>query len=285
MRNLTIFLLLVCSGPGVAWSQIRAFDNSKAILPWIYNPSVDFPQEFQVYLGYDGRGNNSFLPQSYVAGFRMPVLAGKGGKGSASVMGVQMLHTSQDRFRNAMIQTSFAHRISLSEKFKLAFALSAGVANMRYQYNDLVYFDQQDPLLDNGDNFFSMHLNAGISLVMDEIFFLNLAAPALIKDHRTNVREVIFRAGCIYPLNEDINIIPAANFDTFNSSLIFGGDVRIEWRKMISLLAGADRYKYHGGVLLNVTQFSFGYTYGQNFTEGFDYVPSHQISVFSNIPF
>src|SRR5687768_166041 len=94
MRNFTLLLLLFCSGS--TFCQIRPFDNSKAIMPWIYNPAMNFTKNFQAYIGYDGRGNSSFMPQSVVAGFRMPTHHGRRDrhKGAPTMIGVQLLTTS-----------------------------------------------------------------------------------------------------------------------------------------------------------------------------------------------
>ncbi|MGC1244215.1 MAG: type IX secretion system membrane protein PorP/SprF [Chryseosolibacter sp.] len=284
MRNFFIILLLLASG--TAYSQIRAFDNSKAVLPWLYNPAASLSHDFQAYIGYDGRGNGNFMPQSVVAGLRMPVQGGKRfrHKGPSSMMGVQLLNTSHDLLKSSTINASFAHEIPVSREVTVAMGVGAGIFNMRYNYDALVYMDQQDPLLNNGENFFNIHLNAGFSLVMKEKFFVHLAAPYLIKDERANIKEVVFRMGYSFPLNADLSLIAAGSLDTYNHNLIYGGDIRAEWRKMISLMAGADRYKYHGGILLDIKPFSLGYTYGLNFKDVIDYVPAHQIAVFSNIP-
>ena len=83
-----------------------------------------------------------------------------------------------------------------------------------------------------------------------------------------------------------MRLISSANLDTYNNNnMIFGADVRAEWRQMISLLAGADRYKYHAGLLFDVKQFKLGYTYGQNYNNMLNHITSHQICVLSHIPY
>lgn len=284
MKNVLIIVLLLTSS--VANAQIRAFDNSKSVLPWIYNPAADLSHDFQAYIGYDGRGSGNFMPQSVVAGLRMPVQGGKRlrNRGPSSMMGVQLLNTSHDLLKSSTINASFAHEIPLSREVRVAMGVGAGIFNMRYNYDALVYMDQQDPLLNSGENFFNIHLNAGFSLVMQDRFFIQLAAPYLIKDQRANIKEIIFRMGYVFPLNADLNLITAASLDTYNHNVIYGGEIRAEWRKMVSFMAGADRYKYHGGILLDIKPFSLGYTYGLNFKDVMDYVPAHQLSVFTNIP-
>lgn len=283
MKNVLLILLLF--GTGASYCQIRPFDNSKAILPWIYNPAASFADGLQAYIGYDGRGNGNFLPQSVVAGLRMPVLAGRRSRREPTTMvGVQLLNTTQDLLKASTINATFAHQVSLTRSIKVALGLGAGVYNMRYNFEALEYMDANDPLLNSGKNFFNMHLNAGAALVVEDKFFVNLALPYLVKDNRANLTEIIFRAGYSFPLNPDLVLIAAANLDTYNRNLIFGGDLRAEWRKMVSFMAGADRYKYHGGILLDIKPFSLGYTYGLNFSNSIDHVPSHQISVFSNLP-
>ena len=66
--------------------------------------------------------------------------------------------------------------------------------------------------------------------------------------------------------------------------MIFGGDLQMEYRKVFSVLAGADRYKFSWGVKLDVKPFAVGYTYSMNFSQWIDHVPSHQISVLCDIP-
>ena len=283
MKKFLFILLLAASLH--SYAQIRPFDNSKPILPWIYNPAADLSHDFQAYLAYDGRGSGNFMPQSVVAGLRMPMQGAKRFRrhGPSSMMGVQLLNTSQDLVRSSTIQASFSHEIPLTRKTKVALGLGAGVFNMRYDDDNLVYMDAHDPLLNNNGSIFNMHLNAGVSLVVEEKFFAQVAAPYLIKDERVNWNEVIVRVGYSLPLNADVTLIAAGNLDTYNRNLIYGADLRAEWRKMISVLAGADRYKFHGGLLLDIKPFSLGYTYAMNYHTSFDHIPTHQISVLSTL--
>lgn len=284
MRNLIILLLIL--GSCIAKAQIRAFDNSKSVMPWLYNPAASFSKDFQAYIAYDGRGNSSFMPQSIVAGLRMPVMHGKRymHRNPTTMIGVQLLNTNQDMLKSSTINASFAHQIEMNKTTKLALGLGAGIFNMRYNYGDLVYLDQQDPLLGNGENFFNIHLNAGISFVLEDRFMATLAAPYLLKDGRANINEIILRLSYNFTVNPDFNLITSANLDTYNKNMIYGGDVRAEWRKIISVLAGADRYKYHAGLLLDIKPICIGYTYGQNFNPELGNVASHQITIFSHIP-
>lgn len=281
-KHLTILLLLAsCS----AYPQIRPFDNSKAILPWLYNPAANLSQEFQAYAGYDGRGSGNFMPQSVIAGMRIPVQGAKQFKnrGPATMMGIQLLSTSQNLVKSSTINATFGHEIPITRDMRMAMGLGGGIFNMRYNHDALVYMDQQDPLLNEGQDIFNIHLNAGVSFVITDKFFFQVAAPYLVKDKKANLGEVIVRTGYSFPLNEQFVLIAAASLDTYNHDLIYGGDLRVEWRKLISFMVGADRNKYHGGILLDIKPFSLGYAYGQNYRAINDYVPAHQISVFTNI--
>lgn len=280
-KNITIILLLLSS---LAMAQIRPFDNSKAILPWMYNPAVNFTKDFQVYLGYDGRGNSSFMPQSVVAGLRMPVIHGKGtSRNPHTMIGIQVLNTKQDLLKQSTINATFAHQIDINKSTRLAMGMGAGVFNMNYNLDDLEYLDQQDPLLNNAGSFFNVHLNAGVALTLGDKLFINVAAPYLVKDGRANFEEIILRTSYVFAVNKDLNVIPSLNLDTYNKNMIYGGDVRLEWRKLISVLAGADRFKYHGGILLDIKPVCIGYTYGQNFDAELGNIVSHQISIYSHI--
>jgi hypothetical protein len=279
-KNITTLLLLLSS---MAMAQIRPFDNSKAILPWLYNPAVNFTKDFQVYVGYDGRGSSSFTPQSVVAGLRMPVVHGKGSRSPHTMIGVQVLNTKQDLLKQSTINATFSHQIDINKTTRLSLGMGAGIFSMNYNLDDLVYIDQQDPLLNNAGSFYNVHLNAGAALVLADKFFVNLAAPYLLKDSRANFEEIILRMSYLFPLGQDVKIIPSLNLDTYNKNMIYGGDLKVEWRKVISVLAGADRFKYHGGILLDVKPVCIGYTYGQNFDSQLGNIASHQISVYSHI--
>jgi hypothetical protein len=285
MKNFIILLLL--TGSGAAYAQIRAFDNSKAIMPWIYNPAMNFTKDFQAYVGYDGRGNSSFMPQSIVAGFRMPTHHGRRDrhKGPPTMIGVQLMTTSQDIVKSSTLSANFAHQIPFSADVHLAIGMGAGIFNMKYSRDKLVYIDQPDPLLGNGENLFNVHLNAGACLLVKDYLVVSLAAPDLMKDHATNFKEIIFRASYSAQLAQEFKLITSVNLDTYNHSMIVGGDVRAEMKKMFSILAGADSNKFYGGILLDIKPLSFGYTYGQNYSRELNTVASHQLSVFSNIPF
>lgn len=279
-KIVTIFLLLASP---VVMAQIRAFDNSKAILPWLYNPAVNFTRDFQAYIGYDGRGNSSFMPQSVVAGLRMPVVHGnKSRRNPHTMIGVQILDTKQDLLRQTTISAAFAHQIDINKTTKVALGMGAGIFSMTNDTDQLVYLDH-DPLLRNAGSFYNVHLNAGAALVLDDKFFVNLAAPYLVKDGRANFQEIIFRMSYVFPVNPDVNVIPAFNLDTYNKNMIYGADLRVEWRKIISVLAGADRFKYHAGMLFDIKPVCIGYTYGQNFDSQLGNIASHQISVYSHI--
>jgi hypothetical protein len=272
---------------GASNAQIRAFDNSRSLMPWLYNPAATFIKDFQAYVGYDGRGNSGVTPQSLVAGIRMPTQHGRryAHKNPATMIGIQFLNTTQDLLSQSTMSASFAHQVNLSPDMRLAVGIGAGIYNMKYAINELVYLDQNDPLLANGGSFFNMHLNAGVSFVYMDKLKINLAAPYLLKDHRANIGEIIFRASYPFEFNPDFKLIVAANFDTYNKNTIVGGDVKAEFKKVFSLLAGGDNYKFFGGLEIDVKHFSLGYTYGQNFSTELDRLVAHQISIFSAIPF
>ncbi len=295
--NKIITILLLCSAlPGIA--QFRAFDNSKAILPWIYNPTATFIADYQAYIGYDGRGTSSFTPQSIVAGLRVPLfqkrIKAPKGRGrtrrdarklASGVMAVQLLNTKQDIYSSTTINISYAHRVAINNRLTMALGLGMGVFNMNYNYNSLVFIDQQDPLLNNGESFYSMQLNAGATFTVDQKLFLNIAAPYILKNNQSNLSEIIVRLGYPFAVGNDFVLTAAANLDTYNQNLIYGADLQVEWQEMISLLVSGDRYKYHVGVLFNIPTFALGYTYGQNFQQTQGQIQSHQISIFSNLEF
>lgn len=288
MKLKHIIIILILSSTGTAYAQIRAFDNSKAILPWIYNPTADMPTDFQVYTGYDGRGKGNFTPQTFLAGARMPI-AGKRSpisRTASGMAGFQVLNTSQTLINTLNVNLNYAQQLWLNNSTMVAFGIGGGIHSMSYDYDALVYMDAQDQLLNNGENSFNLHLNMGVSLVMDDKLFVNVAVPYLLKDENANFNEIIARAGYAFTLNEEAKLIPAVNLDTYNGNLIYGGDLRLEWRKILSFMAGADIYKYHGGLLLDFDAFAFGYTYGRNFSEAINSLESHQISIigsFSNM--
>jgi len=294
MKYLGTIILLTISISG--FSQIRAFDNSKAILPWIYNPTTSFISDFQAYVGYDARGTSSFTPQSIVAGMRMPLFqqrirAPKGRsrrsrqKVATAVVGVQILNTKQDILQSTTINVSYAHQIDVSSRLNMAFGLGFGIFNMNYDYAALSFIDQQDPLLNSGESFFNLHLNAGVTLILDGNLFLNIAAPTLLKNNEANFDEIIVRVGYPFAVGNDVIITAAANLDTYNNNFIYGADIRVEWKEMISLLAGGDTNKYHLGLLFDVSNFALGYTFGQNFLPEQGQLQAHQISLYSTLPF
>jgi type IX secretion system membrane protein PorP/SprF len=294
MKNLTILLLLLVSVP--TFSQIRPFDNSKSILPWLYNPTTTFISDFQAYVGYDGRGTSSYTPQSVVAGVRMPLLQqrirapkGRGRrsrqKTATAVVSVQILNTTQDIVKSTTINVNYAHQVDISSKLNIAFGMGVGIFNMNYNYNALTFIDQQDPLLNNGESFYNLHLNAGVTFTIDSKLFINLATPYLLKNNETNFNEIILRIGYPFALGDEIILTAAANLDTYNYDFIYGADIRVEWKEMVSLLAGGDNNKYHVGLLFDITTFALGYTYGQNFEPVQGQLQAHQISLYSTLPF
>lgn len=280
-------ILLAFLGAIRAEAQLRAFDNSKSFVPWIYNPAVNLNNDLQAYVGYDGRGNSNFTPQSIVAGIRMPVLPG--GRHARrnellGMLGVQMLNTNQDILKSSTVHISYAHHVYLSKQTKLGFGIGAGIFNLSYNTGSLVYVDQQDPLLNNGANLVHMHLNTGVSLVFKDVFLISFAAPYLVKDNATNIDEIIFRSSYRLTLNRDFTFVPAVNLDTYNRTVIAGADVRLEWRKAVALLLSGDNYKYAAGMHMNLKNFSLGYMYGENFNAALARVPAHQIVLHTNLP-
>ncbi|EMR02290.1 type IX secretion system membrane protein PorP/SprF [Cesiribacter andamanensis] len=274
------YLLLLSAGGLQA--QIRAFDNSRALMPWMYNPAAELPTEHSAYMGYDARGNSSVTPHSILAGLRMPVLGetrGRGQRGPSGVVGLQALNTSQS-FANALtVSLSYAHQLALTDKLKMGVGVGMGIFNFSFDQSQLVYMDQQDPFFNNGNRLFNLHVQTGIALVADDRLFLQLAAPDLLRNNRANMGELVVRTGFVLPLNPQLKLIPALNLDTYNASLIYGGDLRLEWRNMFSLLAGADRYKLHGGMQLRYKSMGFGYVYGQNLSGLYNHIESHQITL------
>lgn len=284
MRTGTIVTLLILFNAVAALSQVRPFDNSKAILPWIYNPTAQMPTDLQAYVGYDGRGKGNFTPQTFLAGARMAI-AGRNSpvsRRASGVAGVQVLNTSQTLINTLTVNLSYAQQLWLNNNTMVAFGLGGGIYSMSYDHDELVYMDGDDNLLKNGENLLSLHLNTGISLVMNDKLFVNLAAPNLLKNEGINIKEIIVRAGYAFDITQEVKLIPSANLDTYNGNMIYGGDVRMEWRKILSFIAGADVYKYHGGLLLDLEAFAFGYTYGRNYSKAINSIQSHQISIIGN---
>lgn len=283
MRSFIVIISIMLSS-ATAHAQFRPFDNSKAVLPWVYNPTADIPHDLQAYVGYDGRGNSDFTPQSVVAGVRVPISGGDRSRYSVpgGVAGVQVLNTSQTLWNTLTVNLNFAKQIQLSRGSRVAFGMGAGIYNMNYDQSALIYFDPQDPLLNTGENLFNIHLNAGVSLVLADRFFAQLAAPYILKDKGVNITEIILRTGYVFPVHPEANLIAAVNLDTYNNHLIYGGDLRMEFREVFSVMAGLDTEKYHGGLLVKFDAFGFGYTYGENFSGLLNNIPSHQLSVIAN---
>lgn len=280
-----IFLFAILSAVS-AKAQLRAFDNSKPFLPWLYNPAVNLNNDLQVYVGYDGRGNSNFTPQSIVAGLRMPVLPGRRHvrrNEPMGIMGVQALNTNQDILKSSTVHITYAHQVYLNRQTKFALGIGAGIFSLNYNANSLIYLDQQDPLLNNGANLVNLHLNTGASLVCKDVFQISVAAPYLVKDNSLNIDEIIFRSSYRATVNPDLAIVPSVNLDTYNGNMIAGADVQLEWRKAVTLLLGGDNYKYSMGILMNVKSFSLGYIYGENFNAALAKVPAHQITLHSNL--
>ncbi len=298
MKKLILILTMAVQLP--LYGQIRPFDNSKAILPWIYNPSAStFIHDYQPYFGYDGRGTSNFTPQSFVAGIRIPLMqkridapksSGRRSvrnrtKVATAVAAAQVLNTTQSLYNTTTVQVSYAHRVALNERMTLALGMGLGIYNADYDYNALVYMDPNDPLLNQSDRLFGLHLNAGFTFTLDRRLFVNLAAPYLLRDKQANFDEIILRVGYPFYLGRDMVLTAAANLDTYNHNLIYGADIQVQWKEMISLLIGGDRYKYQAGVLFQVAGFALGYTYGQNFQPVQGQLATHQISLFGNVPF
>ena len=275
-------LVITLLGLAESRAQIRAFDNSRAFMPWLYNPAADMPAQYSAYLGYDARGNSSITPQSMVAGVRVPVIGvgrGSSGKHALGVAGLQALNTSQSLANLLTVQANYAHQISLNDKVRLGFGMGMGMQHFSYDQDELVYFDEQDPFFQQGDRLFNLNLQVGVSLVADDKLFIHLSSPDMLKNGSNNFDEIIVRSGFILPLQADFAVVPAVYFETYNHNRIYGGDLRVEWKKMLSVLAGADRYKAYGGLQFKYKEIGFGYTYGQNFSNYRGSLDSHQISL------
>src|SRR5690606_7995959 len=102
------------------------------------------------------------------------------------------------------VALNFAKQVQLSRGSRLSFGMGAGIYNMKYDQNALVYLDPQDPLLNAGENLFNIHLNAGISIVLAEHFFAQLATPYILKDKRVNIDEILMRVGYNLPVHSEM---------------------------------------------------------------------------------
>lgn len=284
MKTTIIIITLALFNAATALSQIRAFDNSKAVMPWIYNPTAAMPTDLQAYVGYDGRGKGTFTPQSFLAGARMPVSGKRSpiSRTASGIAGFQILNTSQTLLKTLTVNLNYSQQLWLNNSTMVALGIGGGIYSMSYDHEALVYMDAQDPLLNNGENLFNLHLNAGVSLIMDDKLFVNLATPHILKNEGVNFKEIILRAGYAFTINEEIKITPAANLDTYNGNLIYGGNLRMEWREILSFMAGADSYKYHGGIMLDFDAFGLGYTYGRNYSKAINSIQSNQIAIIGN---
>ena len=284
--NRIVFLVvLILAVYSDARAQLRAFDNSRTTAPWIYNPAVSFTGDFQTLLAYDGRNNNSFTPQSLFAAIRIPVIyPGRDRRKPASMVGAQFLRTTQDIVSSSVLSGNFSYQVPMSKRMRAAVGLGAGMAMLNYNYENLNFIDQQDPLLGNGVDFFTMHLNAGVSLVFDERFTLAAALPYILRENKVNLGEYVIRAMYDVHLTHDLELLVAANLDTYNRTTAVGGDFRVQWKKTIGVLAGADNVKAFTGVTMRFETIVFNYTYGLNYSELLNRLPTNQVMVMLSIP-
>lgn len=267
-------------------AQLRPFDNSRILSPWMYNPAASFTRDFQAVLAYDGRNSNTFTPQSLFAGVRIPVLySGRDRRNPAALIGAQYLRTSQDLVQSSLLSGNFSYQVPLSKRLKAATGLGAGMSLLNYNYDNLVFLDQQDPLLGNGVSFFNMHLNAGLSLVLDERLTFSAALPYILRENKVNLNEWIIRATYESQLSDDFDFLIAANLDTYNLNSIIGGDLRLRWNKAIALLAGGDNFKAYSGVTFRFETIFLSYTYGVNYSAVLNRIPNNQVMLMLSIPY
>ena len=266
-------------------AQFRPFDNSRTTAPWIYNPSTSFTDKTQGYIGYDGRGSTSLTPQTLIAGFRIPVLySGRDRRRPAAMAGMQYMSMMQDIVNSSVVNATFAYEVPLSRRVRASLGFGGGISTVKYNYENLVYLDTSDPLLGNGVNFFDIHLNAGISMTLDDRLTFSLAAPYLLKEDKLNLREVIARTSYRAVLTDELSLLVGANLDTYNRNTIVGGDVRLEWIKSFSVLAGADNFKFYSGVAVSVEYLTIGYTYGYNYSKLFSNFSNNQVMLIFGPP-
>jgi len=268
-----------------AYAQLRPFDNSRTMSPWLYNPAAAFTGDFQSVIAYDGRNTNSFTPQSIMAAVRIPVIyAGRDRRKPASMVGAQYLRTSQDIVSSSVLSGNFSYQVPISKRVRAAIGLGAGMSMLNYNYENLVFVDQQDPLLGNGVDFFNMHLNAGFSIVIDERLTFSAALPYILRENKTNFGEIIVRAMYDAAISNDLELQIAGNLDTYNQNMIAGGDLSLQWKKTLGLLAGADNFKAYSGLSIRLETIHFSYTYGINYSNLLNRLPNNQVMIMLSIP-
>jgi len=280
-----LMLVLMLLSVQQASAQYRPFDNSRTMTSWIYNPAASFTNDVQTYVGYDGRGSNSQTPQAIIGGLRVPVLyGGRDNRRPAAMVGFQYLKVMQDIWNTSVISGNFAYQVPLSRRVHAAIGLGGGISTMKYNYGNLVYLDASDPLIGNGVNFFNIHLNGGLSVMVDDKLVFSLATPYLLKENKVNLREVIARASYKTPVSENLGIMVGANMDTYNRNLIVGGDVRAEWKKSFSVIAGADNFKWYSGLTVTMDYLMIGYTYGYNYSKLYSNFSNNQVMMMIGVP-
>lgn len=281
--GLLLVIMLVSAHKAAA--QYRPFDNSRTMASWIYNPAASFTNEVQAFVGYDGRGSNSQTPQALLGGLRVPVLyGGRDRRRPSAMVGFQYLKVMQDILNSSVISGNFAYQVPVSRRVHAAIGMGGGISTLKYNYGNLVYLDSSDPLIGNGVNFFNIHLNAGMSVMVDDKLVFSLATPYLLKENKLNVREVIARASYKTPLSDKLGILVGANLDTYNRNMIAGGDVRVEWKKSFSVIAGADNFKFYSGLTVTMDYLMIGYTYGQNYSKLYSNFPNNQVMMMIGVP-
>lgn len=280
---LTAFLL-IATGSRV-YAQFRPFDNSRTLAPWIYNPSASFSDEVQVYLGYDGRGSNSLTPQTLIGGLRVPLLyRGRDRRRPAAMVGLQYLKSMQDIINSSVVDGNFAYEVPLSKRVRAALGIGGGISTLRYNFGNLNYLDNNDPLIGSGINFFNIHLNSGLSVVLDDKFTISVSHPYLLKENKLNLREVIARMAYRAPVTKELAIRVGANLDTYNRNMIVGGDLRADWKQSFSVMAGADNFKFYSGLSVSMDYLTIGYTYGYNYSKLFSNFANNQVMVLISAP-
>lgn len=167
---------------------------------------------------------------------------------------------------------SYAYRIGLGEKFKLAFGLQAGITTYDANYSELVILNQNDPAFQEDIDETRPNFGGGIYL-NSENFYFGVSAPHLVNnvfdrgpDLTTIVQEnpIMINTGYVITLSRMFTLMP-------NTLVKFvdGRPVEFDFNSTVSvddvLWVGASVKAFNAVTLLTqlqiTTQFRLGYSY------------------------
>lgn len=207
------FIILICLFTTSLYAQKELKMSQYMYNKYVMNPAFGGYHEVlslyssfrKQWLGFDNSPKGAFFSM------HSPL------KNEKIALGIQFFNEKIAITHNAGFNISYAYRVTLQNKAKLAFGISAGMVNYKSNWNEVILVDAEDHVFDGAYQSSAPWLGFGVG-IYDHKYFAGFSIPSFIFYDRYEAGENVLdfskidylvTGGYLFNLSEDISLQPS----------------------------------------------------------------------------